>query len=169
MIESWLVSATREKERRRERAEEKRDRKGETKKNKDRGRERKKQREREKVREKETKKKVRSKKGNKLFDTEALNLYGARCSSMVRAFCSWCDGSSDRSFVVDPLSYFSFQPVLHNYFNKGRSMCCPVCRMMHMKEPLLLIGKSSPCGCSGFTLSLSEWSFTICLTPYNRK
>ena len=33
----------------------------------------------------------------------------------------------------------------------------------------LLIGKSSPCSGSGFPLSLSEWSFTICLTPYNRK
>ena len=33
--------------------------------------------------------------------------------------------------------------------------------MMHIKEPLLLIGKSSPCGGSGFPLSLSEWSFTI--------
>ena len=32
-----------------------------------------------------------------------------------------------------------------------------------------LIGKSSPCGGSGFPLSLSEWSFTICPTPYNRK
>ena len=58
---------------------------------------------------------------------------------------SWCDGSSDRSFMVDPLSYFSFQPVLHNWFNKGRSMCYPVCRLVHIKEPLLLIGKSSPC------------------------
>ena len=39
---------------------------------------------------------------------------------------------------------------------------------MHIKEPLLLIGKSSPyIGGSGFPLSLSEWSFTICLTPYN--
>ena len=28
---------------------------------------------------------------------------------------------------------------------------------------------SSPCGGSGFPLSLSEWSFTICPTPYNRK
>ena len=36
-------------------------------------------------------------------------------------------------------------------------------------ESLLLIGKSSPCGGSGFPLSLSEWSFTICLTRYNRK
>ena len=48
-------------------------------------------------------------------------------------------------------------------------MCYPVCGMMHIKEPLLLIGKSSLCGGSGFLLSLSEWSFTICLTPYNRK
>ena len=41
--------------------------------------------------------------------------------------------------------------------------------MVHIKEPLLLIGKSSSCGGSGFPLSLFEWSFTICLTPYNRK
>ena len=76
----------------------------------------------------------------------------------------WCDGSSDRSFKVDQLSYFSFQPVFHDWYNKGRGMCCPVCGMVHIKEPLLLIGKSSPCGSSGFPLSLSEWSFTICLT-----
>ena len=82
---------------------------------------------------------------------------------------SWCDRSSDRSFMVDPLSYFSFQPVLHDWCNKGRGMCHLVCGMMHIKEPLLLIGKISPCGDSGFPLSLSEWSFTICLTPYNRK
>ena len=48
-------------------------------------------------------------------------------------------------------------------------MCYPVCGMVHIKEPLLLIGKSSPCGGSGFPLSLSEWSFTICLMSYNRK
>ena len=46
-------------------------------------------------------------------------------------------------------------------------MSYPVCGMVHIKETLLLIGKSSPCGGSGFPLSLSEWSFTICLTPYN--
>ena len=65
--------------------------------------------------------------------------------------------------------YFSFQPVLHDWCNKGCGMCYPVCGMMHIKEPLLLIGKSSPCGGSGFPFSLSEWSFTICLMPYNRK
>ena len=38
---------------------------------------------------------------------------------------------------------------------------------VHIKEPLLLIGMSSPCGSSGFLFSLSEWS--ICLMPYNHK
>ena len=68
--------------------------------------------------------------------------------------------------MVDPLSNFSFQPVRHDWCNKGRGMCYPVCGIVHIKEPLLLIGKS---GGSGFPLSLSEWSFTICPTPYNRK
>ena len=43
-----------------------------------------------------------------------------------------------------------------------------VCGMMHVKEPLLLIRKSSPCGGSGFPLSLSEWSFTICHITVNK-
>ena len=62
---------------------------------------------------------------------------------------SWCDGSSDRSFMANPLSYLSFQPVLHDWCNKGRGMCYHVCGMVHIKEPLLLIVKSSPCGGSG--------------------
>ena len=70
---------------------------------------------------------------------------------------------------VDPLSYFSFQPVLHDWCNKGRGMCYPVCGMVHIKEPLLLIDKSNLCGGSVFPFSLSEWSLTICLTPYNRR
>ena len=85
------------------------------------------------------------------------------CSLMVR----WIVGSILHG--VNPLSYFSFQPVLHDWCNKGRGMCCPVCGMVHIKEPLLLIGKSSLCGSSGIPFSLSEWSLTICLMPYNRK
>ena len=53
---------------------------------------------------------------------------------------------------VDPLSYFSFQPVFHDWCNKGRGMCYPVCGMDHIKEPLLFIGKRGPCGGSGFPL-----------------
>ena len=60
-------------------------------------------------------------------------------------------------------------PVLQDWCNKGRGMYYLVCEMMHIKEPLLLIRKSSLCCCSRFPLSLSEWSFTICLTPYDRK
>ena len=70
---------------------------------------------------------------------------------------------------VDPLSYFSFQPVFHDWCNKGHGMCYPVCGMMHIKEHLMLIEKSSLCGGSEFPLTLSEWFFTICLMPYSCK
>ena len=69
------------------------------------------------------------------------SMSGARCSSVVRAFAH---GAIDRR--IDPLSYFSIQPVLHDWYNKGRGMCYPVCGMVHIKAPLLLIGKSSPSG-----------------------
>ena len=44
-------------------------------------------------------------------------------------------------------------------------MCYPVCGMVNIIEPLL----NSCSGGSGFPLSLSERSFTICSTPYNCK
>ena len=53
--------------------------------------------------------------------TSYLSLSGARCSSVVRAFAHGAM-SSDRSFMGwTPLSYFSFQPVLHDC-----GMCYPV-------------------------------------------
>ena len=67
-----------------------------------------------------------------------------------------------------PIELF-LQPVLHNWCNKGRDRCYPVCGIVDIKEPLLLIDKSSLCGGSGFPFSLSEWSLTICLMPYNRR
>ena len=84
----------------------------------------------------------------------ACNLFSAfkanRSEMYLRGKSSWCNGSSDRSFTaIDPLSYFSFQPVLHGWCNKGRGMSYPVCGMV-------LIGKSSPCGGSGSPPSLSE-------------
>ena len=58
--------------------------------------------------------------------------------------------------IVDPLSYFSFQPVLHDWCNKGRFTCYHFCEMVHIKEPLLLNGKSSSCSDgSRIPLSLS--------------
>ena len=77
--------------------------------------------------------------------------------------------SLDRSFMVDPLSYFSFKPVLQDWCTKGCGICYPVYGMVHIKEPLLLIGKNIPCCDSRFPLLLSEWSFIICPTSYNRK
>ena len=41
--------------------------------------------------------------------------------------------------MVDPLSYF--QPVLQNWCNKGHAMRYPVCGMVHINDPLLLIEK----------------------------
>ena len=64
---------------------------------------------------------------------------GAGCNSEVERslMVRWVVGSILHG--VDPLSYFSFQPVLHDWCNKGHGMCYPVCGMMHIKEPLLLL------------------------------
>ena len=49
-------------------------------------------------------------------------------------------------------------------------MYYPIFGMVHIKDPLLLTDKSNTFSSdSGFPLSLSEWSFTICPTPHNRK
>ena len=80
-----------------------------------------------------------------------------------------CYEFSPNQVLHDLLSLCSLQPVLHDWCNKGHGMCYPVWGMVHIKEPLLLIGKSSLCGGSGFPFSLSVWSLTICLTPYNCK
>ena len=50
----------------------------------------------------------------------SLNQFGARCSSVVRAF-----GHGAMGRRIDPLSYFSFHPVFHDW-------------MVHIKDPLLL-------------------------------
>ena len=43
-----------------------------------------------------------------------LSVEGARCSSVVSAFAHGAMGRR-----IDPLSYFSFQPVLHDGGNKA--------------------------------------------------
>ena len=90
-----------------------------------------------------------------------LKIINNYCFKMVFSFLI----KMTRTQVNSSLSYFSFQRVLHDWCNKGRCICYPVCGMVHIKEPLLLIDKSSLCGGSGFLFSLSEWSLTICLTP----
>ena len=41
--------------------------------------------------------------------------------------------------MVDPLSYFLFQPVLRDWSNKGSRMCYHVCGVVHIKDSLLLL------------------------------
>ena len=49
-------------------------------------------------------------------------------------------------------------------------VCTILYGIVHIKELLLLIGKSSPCsGSSRLPLLPSEWSLTICPMPYNSK
>ena len=88
---------------------------------------------------------------------------------MVRALAHGAMGRRIHPSLGGPIELFFVPAMLHDWCIKGRGMSYPVCGMVHVKEPLLLIGKSSLCGSSGFPLSLSEWSFTICPTPYNRK
>ena len=66
---------------------------------------------------------------NKTYTIGAGCRLEVECSLMVR----WVIGSILHG--VDPLSYFSFQPVLHDWCNKGSGMCYPVCGMVHIKEP----------------------------------
>ena len=92
-------------------------------------------------------------------------IVGARCSSVVRAFTH---GAMGRWIDHSWWTHWAISHSSHNWCNKGCGMCYPGCGMMHIKEPMLLIGKSSPCGGSRFPLSLSEWSFTSCVMPYNK-
>ena len=105
-----------------------------------------------------------------IMDTRQIQLTttGLYCTNM-RSISTGCICTGHQLGRSRHSCLYSFQPVLHDWCNKGHGMCYPVCGMMHIKEPLLLIGKSSPCDDSGFLLSLSVWFFTICLTPYNRK
>ena len=121
-----------------------------------------------------------TKRRNKMFHLTLCNifclwLYGVKQIRTTRSEMqlrgksvrSWCDGLSDRSFMgwthwaISRSSQCSATGVT-------KAVICAVCGMVHIKEPLLLIGKSSLCGGSGLSFSLSEWSLTICLMPYNR-
>ena len=57
---------------------------------------------------------------------------GSRFSSDIRMriFNKYVVGSI---FIVDSLRYFTFQPVLHDWCNKGCGMCYPVYGMVHIK------------------------------------
>ena len=84
------------------------------------------------------------------------HLFRARYSSVVRAFAHGAMGRRIDPSWGGPIELFLVPASAPRL-------------IVHIKEPLLLIGNSSLCGGSGFPFSLSEWSLTICLMPYNRK
>ena len=102
------------------------------------------------------------------FDYLQKPFWRARSSS-VGEFSSWCDGLYNRPLMVDPFSYISLQPVLHDWSNKGCEMCNPICGSEHVTDPLLLIRKSGPCGGSGVLLSPSEWPLPYVRLHVTRK
>ena len=106
---------------------------------------------------------------NALEDNDYHNYSSAFSADAFTSVRDKAEKQTTTNVSSDNSKVYSFQPVLHDWCNKGRGMCYPVCGMVHIKEPLLLIDKSSLCGDSGFPFSLSEWSLTICLTPFNRR
>ena len=81
------------------------------------------------------------------FDTALYKILNAIGDiwEVLKYFHPWCVCRLKHSIYQ-----FLFQPVLNDWCNKGHGMCYPVCRMVHIKEPLLLIGKSSPYRAAGF-------------------
>ena len=71
-----------------------------------------------------------------IFSMDRENSIMVGCPLVVQ----WVIGSIPHGGSTD---YFSFQAGLHNWFNKGHDMCYLVCRMVHIKDLLLLIKKSS--------------------------
>ena len=71
----------------------------------------------------------------------------------VGAGCSSVDSgrSSDRSFSVDPAAVWAiFRSNQWSTTGLSKAVVCTVYGKVHIKDPLLLIEKSSLCGGSGF-------------------
>ena len=71
--------------------------------------------------------------------------------------------------MMDILSYLSFQPVIHNWYNYA------VCGSVHKKDPLPLVKKSNPCcGSSRIPLSLriciyDSYMSSVAFTTFSHK
>ena len=78
-----------------------------------------------------------------------------RCNSMVECLLMvW--------WVVGIIPHWAISCFGHGLYNKGYGTWYPVCRMVHIKESLLLIEMFSPWGDgSRFPFWLSQWSFTM--------
>ena len=73
--------------------------------------------------------------------------HDAGVSLNVRSFCKgsemWCHGMSAYGAMGRLISpCFLFQPVLHNWYNKGCGMCYPVCGMVLIKDSVAAYWKA---------------------------
>ena len=89
-----------------------------------------------------------------------ITCYSFQWARLDDAWCMWCQSQSalfdplDYSLqpsleniysnfsllylwsnIFHPWSYFTFQPVLHDWWNKDCGMCYPVCEMVHINNP----------------------------------
>ena len=101
--------------------------------------------------------------GGSLFKRERDVAQSIACPPLKRSVV----GSILLSGPSCSLGYFPFQPVVHNWFIKGRGMYCSVYGKVHIKDPLLLIEKSSLCGGIGFPSNKCV-NVTIWMTSNNR-
>ena len=74
---------------------------------------------------------------------------------------SGCKSLDPPAWQIDPAWRMHLQFGLFSIRTSG--MCGPVCGKVHIKDPLLLIGKSNPCGNSGLPLK-KYVTMTTCLT-----
>ena len=63
---------------------------------------------------------------------------------MARAFAHGAMGRRVDHSCGGPIELFLVPASAPRLVIKGRGMCYPVCGMVHIKKPLLLIGKSRP-------------------------
>ena len=84
----------------------------------------------------------------------------ARCSSVVRAFARGAMGRR-----IDPSWWIHRAASTSSQYNKGRGMYYHVCGMVHIKDPLLLIDKSSLCPTSYFQRHITVNKMELFLGP----
>ena len=92
---------------------------------------------------------------NTLFLT--LHCRGYMISKKPRPFAHGAMGCQIDPSWGGPIELFLVPASAPDWCNKGCGMCYPVCGIVHVKEPLLLIGKISLCGSSGFPFSPYVW------------
>ena len=86
-----------------------------------------------------------------LFLVSVIRNTPLTCDSKKTIFLSLNIFCSFKPCIVSScIASFVNQPVVHNWFIKGCGMYCSVYGKVHIKDPLLLIEKSSLCGGSGF-------------------